>query len=122
MRRGRCRNGFFEGLANAGLPVIGIETRHAKEQPNKTDRNDARGIAQMVRVNLYRPVHVKARRRVHCGKQFGPAHAMGLHDPPIEIGDQPTDRLIEFNQAEEAAVAKACQHPSLGSLDRNFDF
>lgn len=26
---------------------------------NKTDRNDARGIAQMMRVNLYRPVHVK---------------------------------------------------------------
>jgi len=28
------------------------------EQPNKTDRIDARGIAQMMRVNLYRPVHV----------------------------------------------------------------
>jgi transposase len=26
---------------------------------NKTDRNDARGIAQMMRVGLYRPVHVK---------------------------------------------------------------
>ena len=25
----------------------------------KTDRNDARGIAQMMRVGLYRPVHVK---------------------------------------------------------------
>ena len=28
-------------------------------QRNKTDRNDARGIAQMMRVGLYRPVHVK---------------------------------------------------------------
>jgi transposase len=28
-------------------------------QINKTDRNDARGIAQMIRVGLYRPVHVK---------------------------------------------------------------
>ena len=28
-------------------------------QTNKTDRNDARGIAQMMRVGLYRPVHVK---------------------------------------------------------------
>ena len=26
---------------------------------NKSDRNDARGIAQMVRVNMIRPVHVK---------------------------------------------------------------
>jgi len=28
-------------------------------QINKTDRNDARGIARMMRVGLYRPVHVK---------------------------------------------------------------
>lgn len=50
-------------LAGAGLPAICIETRHAKAflkaQVNKTDRNDARGIAQMMRVNLFRPVHVK---------------------------------------------------------------
>ena len=45
------------------MPAICIETRHAKAflkaQVNKTDRNDARGIAQMMRVNLFRPVHVK---------------------------------------------------------------
>jgi len=52
-----------EGLAKAGLPAICIETRHAKAflkaQVDKIDRNDARGIAQMMRVNLYRPLHVK---------------------------------------------------------------
>jgi transposase len=54
---------LFSGLVEAGLPAICIETRHAKAflkaQVNKTDRNDARGIAQMMRVNLFRPVHVK---------------------------------------------------------------
>lgn len=54
---------LFSGLAEAGLPTICIETRHTKAflkaQVNKTDRNDARGIAQMMRVNLFRPVHVK---------------------------------------------------------------
>ncbi len=54
---------LFSALAEAGLPAICIETRHAraylKAQVNKTDRNDARGIAQMMRVNLFRPVHVK---------------------------------------------------------------
>ena len=54
---------LFSVLAEAGLPVICVETRHMravlKAQINKTDRNDARGIAQMMRVGLYRPVHVK---------------------------------------------------------------
>ncbi|MER9032370.1 IS110 family transposase [Mesorhizobium sp. M0674] len=54
---------MFSGLADAGLPAICIETRHTKAflevQPNKSDRIDARGIAQMMRVNLFRPVHVK---------------------------------------------------------------
>jgi len=46
--------------------VICVETRHMravlKAQINKTDRNDARGMAQMMRVGLYRPVHVKTLR------------------------------------------------------------
>ena len=57
---------LFSALAEAGLPVICVETRHMravlKAQINKTDRNDARGIAQMMRVGLYRPVHVKTLR------------------------------------------------------------
>jgi len=57
---------LFSALAEAGLSVICVETRHMravlKAQINKTDRNDARGIAQMMRVGLYRPVHVKTLR------------------------------------------------------------
>jgi transposase len=57
---------LFSALAEAGLPVICVETRHMravlKAQINKTDRKDARGIAQMMRVGLYRPVHVKTLR------------------------------------------------------------
>ncbi len=45
---------LFSGMAEAGLPAICIETRHTKAflkaQVNKSDRNDARGIAQMMRV------------------------------------------------------------------------
>src|SRR4026208_558710 len=57
---------LFSALVEAGLPVICVETRHMravlKAQINKTDRNDARGMAQMMRVGLYRPVHVKTLR------------------------------------------------------------
>jgi transposase len=57
---------LFSALAEAGLPVICVETRHMravlKAQINKTDRNDARGMAQMMRAGIYRPVHVKTLR------------------------------------------------------------
>src|SRR3989441_5858716 len=57
---------LYSVLAEAGLPGICVETRHMravlKAQINKTDRNDARGMAQMMRAGLYRPVHVKTLR------------------------------------------------------------
>jgi len=57
---------LYGAFAEANLPVICVETRHMravlKAQINKTDRNDARGIAQMMRAGLYRPVHVKTLR------------------------------------------------------------
>ena len=53
------------GLTGAGLRAICIEARQAKAamgaMPNKTDRNDARGIAQIMRTGWYRMVHVKSR-------------------------------------------------------------
>ncbi len=45
---------LVNGLTETGLPVVCVETRHMKallkaQQINKSDRNDARGIAQMKR-------------------------------------------------------------------------
>src|SRR6202790_3141081 len=55
---------LMSGLAEAGLPMGCVAARHMKallkaQQINKSDRNDARGIAQMMRVVLFKPVHVK---------------------------------------------------------------
>ena len=56
---------LHEGLTLAGLPAICIETRQAKAamktMPNKTDRNDARALAQIMRTGWFRQVHVKSR-------------------------------------------------------------
>jgi transposase len=60
---------IYEALAKAGLPIICIENRHAhgvlKARLNKTDRNDARGIAELMRAGLYKAVHVKTQASQH---------------------------------------------------------
>src|SRR5512139_2758605 len=66
LQAGPLSQWLYSALAETGLPVICVETRHMravlKAQINKTDRNDARGIAQMMRAGLYKPVHVKTLR------------------------------------------------------------
>lgn len=61
---------LHDGLCSEGLPAICIETRHAnatmKTMPNKTDRNDARALAQIMRTGWYRQVHVKSRPSRLC--------------------------------------------------------
>jgi len=55
---------LHRGLREVGIPVVCVETRHAQHflssRPVKTDKNDARSIAEMMRLGHYRPVHVKS--------------------------------------------------------------
>src|SRR5436305_11490582 len=55
---------LFAALKEAGFAVELLETRHVRDafkaMPVKTDRNDARGIAQLMRLGWFRPVHCKS--------------------------------------------------------------
>jgi len=55
---------LYGELRGMGLPVTCIDPRHlrglTKTMPVKTDRNDARSIAQVMRVGWYRVVHIKS--------------------------------------------------------------
>jgi transposase len=55
---------LFRALQAAGLAVELIETRHVRKafetMAVKTDRKDARGIAELMRVGWFRPVHCKS--------------------------------------------------------------
>jgi transposase len=55
---------LYTGLESAGYPAVLLETRHVKAALSamivKTDRKDARGIAQLLRMGWFRPVHAKS--------------------------------------------------------------
>lgn len=55
---------LFEGLTKEGFSVVVMEARHVRAafaaMRVKTDRNDARGIAQLVRLGWFKRVHVKS--------------------------------------------------------------
>lgn len=55
---------LYAAMRQAGLAVELLETRHVhdafKAMPVKSDRNDARGIAQLMRLGWFKPVHCKS--------------------------------------------------------------
>jgi len=62
---GRMAPMLYHGLADLGVPVVCIESRQAYQAlktlaTHKTDRNDARGLAQLARTGFFKPVHVKS--------------------------------------------------------------
>lgn len=96
------------GLLAAGFTAVLLETRHVKAALSamtiKTDRKDARGIAQLLRMGWYRPVHCKsppsqdirallAGRKLLLGKAIdielgirGLLRGFGLKVGPVSLG------------------------------------
>ena len=82
---------LYAAMRAAGLAVELLETRHVRDafkaMPVKSDRNDARGIAQLMRLGWFRPVHCKSMaaqemRALLNGAQAGAIEAVGCADEP----------------------------------------
>lgn len=56
---------LWNELRDRSLPIVCMDARHAsaalKMRPNKTDRNDAAGLAQIVRTGWFKQVSIKSR-------------------------------------------------------------
>ncbi len=90
-RPGRCRNGFMRTAQRRPCGrTFGDAAREGKAlsaMPVKTDRNDARGIAQLMRLGWFRPVHCKSLAaqevRAHPDRaQAGAIEAVRCRDEP----------------------------------------
>ena len=61
MEAGPMSQWLYAGLTPADIAVVLMETRQVKvalsAMPVKTDRSDAHGIAQLLRMGWFRPVH-----------------------------------------------------------------
>src|SRR4051812_13466221 len=79
---------LYAGMRKAGLAVELLETRHVRDafkaMPVKTDRKDARGIAQLMRLGWFRPVHRKSLPAQEVRAVFTARKLLATKDPDRE--------------------------------------
>ena len=75
LESGCLSNWLAKNLLEQGCPVVCVDARHIaavlKMTINKTDKNDARGIANAVRCNMYREVYIKSNNSVEKSTLLG---------------------------------------------------
>lgn len=127
METGATSPWLFHALTAAGLPVVCMDARQAHAalslRPRKSDRSDARGLAEMLRMGWYREVHTKSvtshERRTMLGVRHQLVTMRAELDAQIRgvlktfgliLGTGNSDALIR--RAEELADG----HPMISSL------
>src|SRR3712207_6711290 len=99
------------GLGEAGFEAVLLETRHVKAALSamtvKTDRKDARGIAQLLRMGWFRPVHRKS-----PGAQEVRALLVGRKLPQAKLRD------VELSIRGSLRRSGQCPEPCAASASR----
>ncbi|MCA1444917.1 IS110 family transposase [Ensifer sp. IC4062] len=115
----------WHALKAEGLPIVCLDARHAKAalnmQMNKTDKNDAHGLAQIVKAGWYREVGVKSLDS-HTVRSMLGARAQ-LVAMRVEVSNQIRGMLKTFGvvlrrrdgRSFETLVSEACA-PDAGRL------
>ena len=121
-------------LRGRGLKVACLDARHAraalKMQLNKTDQNDAEGLAQIMRTGWYRSVHVKSMEAHHARALLGARaqlvgmttrlsnHIRGVLKTfgmlPGAMRGQPFDRRVEAlltDRSDVSPIVRPCWPP-----------
>jgi transposase len=110
-------------LQRAGLPIVCLEALHTRAllagQRNKTDRNDALGIAQILRAGWYKTAHVKSDEAHRMRLLL--AHRRALKRKAVDLENAVRHTLKAFGvrlhavgrRQMGAAIAEATQHDPL---------
>ena len=122
---------LYGALVECGFRTVCIETRHAQRflssRPNKTDRSDARGIAEMMRLGHYRPVHVKSKasqvlRTILIARRKFVDHMLAIEDSIRGLLKVHGLKLGLIHRARFAAKLKRCwlMRPICGSPSSHY--
>lgn len=96
---------LFFGLKSAGFDVVCMEARQVNAalsaMRNKTDKTDARGIAQVLRSGWFNPVHMKS-REAHAVRAL--LSSIVMHGTNVEHPVEPQFVLLELCHVAETEV------------------
>ena len=108
LETGSLSSWLWHELKAAGFPVVCLDARHAKAalsmRINKTDRNDARGLAELIRMGWYREAKVKSMESRQTRALL--AARSKLAGRSASRSGEPDARLVEEPRAHDRQIRR----------------